>query len=58
MLENLDEIYRLQSYENMIFYYFTDSQKGYFNDLTMTTQLYYLDIDTKQNEKIYFKTKE
>lgn len=52
ILENLDKVYRLQNYDNYIFYYNTTGKYPY-----MSTQLYYLDINNKNNEKLSFSTK-
>ena len=51
IIKDTKEIYRLQIFGNNIYYYHTTS-----NYLYVSTQLYYVDVNNKRQEKLFFKT--
>lgn len=54
---NLNEIYRLQLFDNYIFYYDSENNSSIFTGLTIKTLLYYIDLTDNKQEELYFNTK-
>lgn len=58
ILNDLDEIYRLQLYDNYIYYYDSESSNSIFTGRTIKTSLYYIDLTDNKQNNLNFNTNE